>query len=123
MAEKDDSDDKALNERLEKLRNRLDGPEGSRLADKADPNRAVKRTGGDISKALKLSSEFIAGIIVGGVLGYGFDALLGTSPWGLIVFLLLGFAAAVLNVMRAAGFVAQNEVRLKNGEQDKNKLP
>jgi ATP synthase protein I len=31
--------------------------------------------------------------------------LLGTSPWGMIVFLLLGFAAGVLNVMRAAGVV------------------
>ncbi|MEL6504022.1 MAG: AtpZ/AtpI family protein [Pseudomonadota bacterium] len=111
-------DDKALNERLEKLRTRLEGPDGERLADRADPNRGVKRTGGDISKALKLSSEFIAGVVVGGALGFGFDSLLGTSPWGLIVFLLLGFAAAVLNVMRAAGFVAQNDLRLKNGKQD-----
>jgi ATP synthase protein I len=31
------------------------------------------------------------------------DRLIGTSPFGLIVFLLLGFAAGVVNVMRAAG--------------------
>ncbi|TIS88531.1 MAG: ATP F0F1 synthase subunit I, partial [Mesorhizobium sp.] len=31
----------------------------------------------------------------------------GTSPWGLIVFLLLGFGAGVLNVMRSAGVVAE----------------
>jgi ATP synthase protein I len=36
------------------------------------------------------------------------DRWLKTSPWGLIVFLLLGFAAGVLNVVRAAGVVAQN---------------
>ena len=55
----------------------------------------------------KLSSEFIAGVIVGVLLGYLFDRFLGTSPWGLIVFLLLGFCAGVLNVLRSTGAVAQ----------------
>jgi ATP synthase protein I len=40
------------------------------------------------------------------ILGYLFDLFLSTSPWGLIVFLLLGFCAGVLNVLRAAGKVA-----------------
>jgi ATP synthase protein I len=31
----------------------------------------------------------------------------GTSPWGLIIFLLLGFGAGVLNVLRSAGMVAE----------------
>ena len=31
----------------------------------------------------------------------------GTSPWGLIIFLLLGFVAGVLNVLRSAGLVAE----------------
>lgn len=35
------------------------------------------------------------------------DRLIGTSPWGMIIFLLLGFGAGVLNVMRSAGVVAQ----------------
>jgi ATP synthase protein I len=37
------------------------------------------------------------------MLGWLLDRWLGTSPGGLIVFVLLGFAAGVLNVMRAAG--------------------
>ena len=57
--------------------------------------------------AVKLSSEFIAGVIVGALLGYVFDRFLGTSPWGLIVFLLLGLCAGVLNVLRSTGAVAQ----------------
>jgi len=57
--------------------------------------------------ALKMSSEFIAGILVGAGLGYLLDLLAGTTPWGLIVFLFLGFAAGVLNVLRAAGRVAE----------------
>lgn len=57
-------------------------------------------------QALKLSSEFIAGIGVGVGIGWMIDRLAGTSPWGLIVFLLLGFCAGVLNVLRSAGMVA-----------------
>ena len=44
--------------------------------------------------------------MVGAGLGWLIDRWLGISPWGLIVFLLLGFAAGVLNVMRSAGVVA-----------------
>ena len=45
---------------------------------------------------MKLSSEFIAGVAVGAGLGWGIDRLAGTSPWGLIVFLLLGFPLPAL---------------------------
>ena len=58
-------------------------------------------------QAMKLSSEFIAGIAVGAGLGWVIDRLAGTSPWGLIIFLLLGFGAGVLNVLRSAGMVAE----------------
>lgn len=58
------------------------------------------------AQAMKLSSEFIAAIIVGAVLGYVLDRFVGTAPWGLIVLLLLGFCAGVLNVLRSAGVVA-----------------
>jgi ATP synthase protein I len=58
---------------------------------------------GGLGKALRLSTEFVAGVIAGAFLGWLMDRLLATSPWGLIVFLMLGFAAGVMNVMRAAG--------------------
>ena len=35
--------------------------------------------------------------------GWFLDRLLGSSPWGLIIFMLLGFAAGVLNVVRSTG--------------------
>ena len=56
-----------------------------------------------IGRAFRLSTEFVAGIIAGGGLGWLLDRWLGTSPWGLIVFLMLGFAAGTFNVVRAAG--------------------
>jgi ATP synthase protein I len=61
---------------------------------------------------LRLSSELVAGVLVGAALGWGFDRLLSTSPLGLIVFLLLGFVAGVINVMRAAGAMSKQSDRL-----------
>jgi ATP synthase protein I len=54
-----------------------------------------------LARGLRLSTELVAGVLVGAGIGWGLDRWLGISPWGLIVFLLLGFAAGVLNVVRA----------------------
>lgn len=70
-------------------------------------------------QAMKLSSEFIAGIVVGVGIGWVLDSFAGTSPWGLIVFLFLGFGAGVLNVLRSAGMVA--DVGLKAPSKDAGK--
>ena len=56
-----------------------------------------------------MSSEFAAAVLVGAILGWGVDALAGTSPFGLIVFLLLGFVAGVLNVIRASGSLKSSD--------------
>ncbi len=69
-------------------------------------------------QALRLSSEFIAGVVVGASIGWIIDRLAGTSPWGLIVFLLLGFGAGVLNVMRSAGMVAGAGIRAEPRPDD-----
>jgi ATP synthase protein I len=61
-----------------------------------------------IARGFRLSAELVAGVIVGAGLGWLIDRGLGTTPLGMIVFLLLGFAAGVLNVMRAAGVVGPN---------------
>ena len=54
------------------------------------------------NRAFRLASEFVAAIIVGAGLGYGIDLLFGTRPWAMVILLLLGFAAGVLNVVRSA---------------------
>ena len=55
----------------------------------------------------RLSSELVAGVVVGAAIGWGFDRLLSTTPFGLIVFLLLGFTAGVVNVVRSAGVASR----------------
>ena len=71
--------------------------------------------GQGFAQAMKLSTEFVAGVVVGAGLGWLIDRGLGTSPWGLIIFLLLGFCAGVLNVLRSAGVVAEPHDRTRDG--------
>jgi ATP synthase protein I len=96
-------EDVALSRRLRDLDRRLDERRPERGHGTAP--EAAPRPG--FGLALRLGADFVAGVVVGAALGWGFDALLGTSPWGLIVFFLLGFAAGILSVMRTAGMIAK----------------
>jgi ATP synthase protein I len=89
----------------ERLR-RLDTALKKAQADRADGDEHSPRAGKGVqgmAQALRLASEFAAGVLVGAGIGWGIDWLFGSSPWGLIVFLLLGFVAGVLNILRSAG--------------------
>lgn len=93
---------------LERRRRDLEASLATRRLDRLEEKDDAKAgSAAGYGQALKLSSEFIAGIVVGAALGWFVDRLAGTSPWGLIVGLLLGFGAGVLNVLRSAGLVAQ----------------
>lgn len=85
---------------------------------KREPGDPATQTGGmsGMGYALRLSSEFIAAVIVGAAIGWIVDRMAGSSPWGLIVFLLLGFAAGVLNVLRSAGLIAEHTIRKPDGD-------
>ncbi|MBB6261828.1 ATP synthase protein I [Paenochrobactrum gallinarii] len=73
-----------------------------------------------VAQAMKISSEFIAGIVVGALIGWSIDQVAATSPWGLIIFLMLGFAAGVLNVLRVTGKVAEkDDLSLRAQEHEK----
>ena len=61
-----------------------------------------------MARGLRLSSELITGVVVGAAIGWGVDHLLPTSPFGLIVFFLLGFVAGLVNLVRSAGVMSRN---------------
>src|SRR3977135_592218 len=109
------SDEAALSARLGSLDQRLSQIQGThRIATDPPGSEEDAAAAGPSAMAvgLRLSSELVAGVLVGAALGWGFDRLLSTSPWGLLVFLLLCFFAGVVNVMRSAGVMAKQSERL-----------
>jgi ATP synthase protein I len=100
-SEKRQTDEAALSARLRRLGDRLGRQRPGEPSETEGGRPATDASG--FARGLRLSSELVAGVLVGAAIGWALDRVLGISPWGLIVFLLLGFAAGVMNVIRAAG--------------------
>jgi ATP synthase protein I len=112
------TDEAALSARLQRLGEGLARQRAVETSNDASENRAATASG--YAKGFRLSSELVAGVIVGAGLGWLVDRWFGITPWGLIIFLLLGFAAGVLNVMRSAGVVASPGIDDRLGKDQGN---
>jgi ATP synthase protein I len=99
-----------ISDRLKDLSARIAAEKSERIESERPPASLNAATG--YAKGYRLASEFVAGTLVGGLIGYGFDWVFGTLPFGLIVFLLLGFGAGILNMARAANRVPPAQERL-----------
>lgn len=93
-----DDDEKTSSARLESLGKRLSGTRKSL----DDRDASTGNRGSAYSFGFKLATDLIAGVLAGFGLGWLLDWLLGTSPWFLLIFIPLGMAAGILNVIRAA---------------------
>lgn len=102
--------DAELSGRLSGLGNDLEKVRSERLAEEKKASAPRDRTSASAGMALafRLGAEFVAGVLVGAGIGWGIDYVLGISPWGMIVFLLLGFGAGIMNMLRAAGETGRN---------------
>jgi len=90
-----DKDDRAT---LDDLGKRLHEAEATHR-----PPRALDEPPGTaVGMAARMGVELVVGLVVGGMVGWGFDYLLGTRPWLMLLFFLLGIAAGMRNVMRMA---------------------
>jgi ATP synthase protein I len=85
---------------------------------------AIDRSG--MSAGLRMASEFVSAILVGGLLGYGVDFLAKTTPWCLLVGLALGFVTGTVNLIRvsriysAAHPVDPSATPVKDDDQDED---
>lgn len=55
---------------------------------------------GPMGVGLRVGVELVAALVVGTAIGWGLDRWLGTTPWLLALFVLLGGAAGIANVWR-----------------------
>jgi len=99
------ADEADLSARLQRLGERLGKVQTSR-SPASGPDASSPADSSAMARGFRLSTELVGGVLLGAALGWLLDRWLGISPWGLIVMLLLGFTAGVLNVMRAAGVVS-----------------
>jgi ATP synthase protein I len=90
----------------EQFRRRLDHL-GEQLAEAKGrhgitPRPQPQGQGTALGQALRLGIELVAGVAVGGFIGWALDRWLGTAPFLMVVFLGLGAAAGIMNVVRTA---------------------
>lgn len=94
-------DREAFRKRASELGARLDKVRGeARAREPSGPDARVR--GAAMGQAMKIAVELVVGIAVGGFIGKVLDDQFGTAPWLMIVFLMLGFAAGLLNIVRTA---------------------
>lgn len=89
----DDSDSERLKALIRKLAKAQESPE--RPPRPGDHHAAA-------AQGWRMVMELVAGIGIGVAVGLGLDTLFGSMPLFLVMFVLLGFAAGVLTMLRTA---------------------
>ncbi|CAA2142625.1 AtpZ/AtpI family protein [Hyphomicrobium sp. ghe19] len=96
-------DREAIRKRSAEIGQKLDALQ-SKKAQRSQADRSA--TGGSqqsaYGAAFKFAAELLVGVVVGGGLGWALDRQFGTAPWLMVLLVIMGFAAGLLNVVRAA---------------------
>src|SRR5690606_10338671 len=90
----------AFRERASDLGARLERVKADARARNPEPTDRAR--GAAYGQAMRIAVELVVGIAVGGFIGRVLDSQFNTAPVGLIVFLMLGFAAGLMNTIRSA---------------------
>jgi ATP synthase protein I len=99
--------------RLAAARERRDGGRDTASA-------AAARNTGQLGLGFRVAVDLLAGVAVGTGMGLALDRWLGTSPWFLLVFLALGFAAGMMNMLRTvrAADAARRRIAGERGKRE-----
>jgi|TARA_B100001250_G_scaffold80429_1_gene66114 ATP synthase protein I len=71
-----------------------------RISEKNQDNKNENPS--SIGTAFKLSTELVAAVAVGAIIGFIFDKTFGTTPWFILIFFFVGVVAGITNVIRSA---------------------
>ena len=80
----------------ERLKDRLKNARKKLKVEKENPQTS------NIGQAFKLSTELVAAVLVGTIIGFILDNWFDTKPWLIIIFFFIGVAAGIINVVRSA---------------------
>ena len=84
---------------LEKISTRLEIAKKN-IKDVKKDSKSVNAA--SLGKALKISTELVAAVVVGTTIGFLLDSWFDTKPLLIICFFIMGVAAGILNVFRSA---------------------
>jgi ATP synthase protein I len=80
---------------------------------KAAEVKPEKGMGKALGTGLRVGSELVAGVLVGGFIGWWIDRWLGTSPFGLLIMLVIGMIAGFWSVYKLAMLPTSNPASQK----------
>ena len=72
-------------------------------------NTDNNRNNSSMGSALKLSTDLVAHVAVGTIIGFILDNWFDTKPWLIIIFFFLGSIAGILNVIKTAKKMQEKE--------------
>lgn len=105
------------------LGSRIAKAQAEREAKAARKRRSDAADAGTVSAgayALRFGIEIVASVFVGGFIGYWIDHFSGTEPWGLLVMIGFGFAAAIRSTMKAYRELNARAARILSGPAQDN---
>ena len=65
-------------------------------------NSTKESSSSKLGIAFKMSTEMVAAVVVGTIIGFILDNWFGTKPWLILIFFFVGVVAGILNVIRSA---------------------
>ena len=65
-------------------------------------NVSKQSSSSNLGIAFKMSTELVAAVVVGTIIGFILDNWFGTKPWLILIFFFVGVVAGILNVIRSA---------------------
>jgi len=65
-------------------------------------NISKQSSSSNLGIAFKMSTEMVAAVVVGTIIGFILDNWFGTKPWLILIFFFVGVVAGILNVIRSA---------------------
>jgi len=83
----------------DQFKTRLEGAKSKILKKSTVSN---KSSSPKLGIAFKISTEMVAAVVVGTIIGYILDNWFGTKPWLILIFFFVGVIAGILNVVRSA---------------------